>query len=268
MRISGFRKLQCAVPALCLPRRNCAKAGERPRERKFDWLAVASVFSAKGAVLRSAWGGAPGIMDQGDLSAEGAFHEHHESRLQCSPTISIQFPGAVSQARIESALSALNRSSAIDRRYKSYATTSNSNATAFSLVEVVLALGVASFCLIAILGLMPVGVQTNRNATSQTAATNVMAAIVADLRTTPAAATTSPQFGITFGTDQTLYFDASGQASTSLSPDSRYRLNVTWNSAPTGLQYAVLKVTWPAPVDPARASPSGVVKIFAAFDRN
>src|SRR5262249_49640781 len=87
-------------------------------------------------------------------------------------------------------------------------------AAAFSLVEIALALGVAGFCLVAIVGLMPVGVQTNRNATSQTAATNIMAAIVADLRTTPAAATTSPQFAITFDTEKTLFFDASGQAST------------------------------------------------------
>ena len=143
----------------------------------------------------------------------------------------------------------------------------HSKAAAFSLVEIVLALGVAGFCLIAILGLMPVGVQTNRNATSQTAATNIMAAIVADLRATPAAATTSPQFAIAFDTEKTLFFDASGQASTSLGPDSRYRLNITWNSAPIGLHYAVLKVTWPASVDPATAMPSGVVQIFAAFDR-
>jgi hypothetical protein len=88
------------------------------------------------------------------------------------------------------------------------------------------------------------------------------------LRTTPAAATTSPQFAITFGTDKTLYFDASGQAAASLGPDSRYRLNITWNSAPTGLHYAALKVTWPAPVDPATATPGGSVKLFAAFDRS
>ena len=43
-----------------------------------------------------------------------------------------------------------------------------SGATAFSLVEVTLALGIAAFCLIAVFGLMPVGVQTNRNAISQT----------------------------------------------------------------------------------------------------
>ena len=57
--------------------------------------------------------------------------------------------------------------------------------SAFSLVEVTLALGIAAFCLIAVFGLMPIGVQTNRNATSQTAATNIMAAVVADLRATP-----------------------------------------------------------------------------------
>jgi len=144
----------------------------------------------------------------------------------------------------------------------------HSKAAAFSLVELVLALGVAAFCLIAVFGLMPVGMQTNRNATSQTAATSIMAAIVADLRTTPAAATTSPQFAITFGNDKTLYFDASGQASTSLGPDSRYQLNIRWNSAPTGLNYADLKVTWPASVDPATTRPSGSVQIFAAFDRS
>src|SRR5438034_3041702 len=141
-------------------------------------------------------------------------------------------------------------------------------AAGFSLVEIVLALGVAGFCLVAIVGLMPVGVQTNRNANSQTAATNIMAAIVADLRSTPAAATTSPHFAITFDTEKTLFFGASGQASTSLGPDSRYRLNITWSSAPIGLHYAVLKVTWPASVDPATATPSGVVKTFAAFDRS
>ena len=144
----------------------------------------------------------------------------------------------------------------------------DSKAAAFSLIEVVLALGVAAFCLTAVLGLLPVGVQTNRNSSSQTAASNIIATVVSDLRTTPAAATTSPEFAITFEAEKTLFFDASGQASSSLSTDSRYRLNVTWNSAPTGLHYAVLKATWPAEVDPAATAPGGSVEIFAAFDRN
>src|SRR5437764_14196767 len=95
---------------------------------------------------------------------------------------------------------------------------------AFSLVEVTLALGVAGFCLIAVFGLLPIGVQTNRNATSQTAATNIMAAVVADLRATPTFNTTSTQFGIPFGTNATRYFDGTGQFTTSLRTNSRYQL--------------------------------------------
>jgi uncharacterized protein (TIGR02598 family) len=150
----------------------------------------------------------------------------------------------------------------------------------FSLVEVTLALGIAAFCLIAVFGLMPVGVQTSRNATSQTAATNIIAAVVADLRATPRASTTSSQFAITFGTGKTLYFDSQGEASCNLagsqksdcssswSPplQTRYQLNITWNSAPSGLRYADLKVTWPAAA--ALANASGSVEAFAALDRN
>jgi len=133
------------------------------------------------------------------------------------------------------------------------------------LIEVTLALGVAAFCLIAVFGLMPVGVQTNRNATSQTAATNIIAAVVADLRATPTANATSSQFGITFGTDATLYFDSAGQFSTSPTADARYQLNVTWNGSAV-LRYADLKVTWPAAPTPANAT--GSTEMFAAFNRN
>lgn len=143
---------------------------------------------------------------------------------------------------------------------------------AFSLVEVTLALGIAAFCLIAIFGLMPVGLQTNRNATSQTAATNIIAAVVADLRATPKNSITSSQFNITFGTNPPpMYFDGQGQAASSLVPASptpfrpRYQLNITWTGS-AGLRYAGLKVTWPAAATAANAT--GSVEAFAAFDRN
>src|SRR5207248_10414692 len=92
---------------------------------------------------------------------------------------------------------------------------------AFSLVEVTLAIGVAAFCLLAVFGLVPIGVQTNRNATSQTAAANIMAAVIADVRTAAKAtpsATPSPLYHINVpargdsDTDpQTRYFDGTGQ---------------------------------------------------------
>ena len=135
---------------------------------------------------------------------------------------------------------------------------------AFSLVEVTLAIGIAAFCLIAAFGLIPVGVQTNRNATSQTATTNIIASLIADMRATTAS--TSPQYGITFGTSKTLYFDGVGQFTTSLDANSRYQVSISFPSSPPSLSYADVKITWPAAATPANAS--GSVEMFAAFDRN
>lgn len=137
---------------------------------------------------------------------------------------------------------------------------------AFSLVEVTLALGIAAFCLIAVFGLMPIGVQTNRNATSQTAATGIVASVIADMRATPRTATTSAQYAIEFGTAKTLYFDGAGQFTTLLGANSQYRLSITFPASPSGLRYADVNITWPAAATPANAS--GSVEIFAAFDRN
>jgi hypothetical protein len=90
--------------------------------------------------------------------------------------------------------------------------------------------------------------------------------VLADLRATPKANTTSAQFGISFITNPPpLYFDRSGQFSTSLDTNSRYQLNLTWYGS-TGLRYADLKVTWPAAATPGNAG--GSTEMFAAFDRN
>jgi len=157
----------------------------------------------------------------------------------------------------------------------------------FSLVEVTLALGIAAFCLIAVFGLIPVAALTNRNATSQTRATNITAAVIADLRATPKTNSASLQFAIPFFTSNTTrYFDSQAQCSCdsagvqrpnpltrtcsavwnpALQP--RYRLTITWSGS-TSLPYADLKVTWPASVDPTITTPSGATEMFAAFDRN
>ena len=137
-------------------------------------------------------------------------------------------------------------------------------ASAFSLVELTLALGIAAFCLMAVFGLMPVGVQTNRNAASQTTATNIIASVITDMRSTTSS--TSPQYGITFGTAKTLYFDGAGQFTTSLGANSRYRISITFPSSPAGLSYADVKATWPAAATSANAS--GSAEMFVAFDRN
>ena len=69
---------------------------------------------------------------------------------------------------------------------------------AFTLVEVTLALGVAAFCLLAVFGLLPTGINCNRASVEQTAAASLARAIVADLRSTPRNSRTSPQYAIPF----------------------------------------------------------------------
>jgi uncharacterized protein (TIGR02598 family) len=152
---------------------------------------------------------------------------------------------------------------------------------AFSLVEVVLALGVAAFCLIAVLGLLPVGVQTNQKSISQTAATSIVSSVVADMRATPSTLTTSVQYGIALSDNSitTLYFDGAGQFATTLGANSRYRLTVTIPPNPAGTNppdpagtnaatFAYLRVTWPAAVDPVTTTPGGLSEAFAAMSRN
>jgi hypothetical protein len=157
---------------------------------------------------------------------------------------------------------------------------------AFSLVEVTLALGVAAFCLIAVFGLMPVGLQTNRNSTSQTGATNIIAFVVADLRANYKSNLTtwrSPLLCITLGNrnQPPLYFDSQNRCSGNLagstnpcggvfSPvlQTQYRVNITFPPSTGNLTYADLKVTWPAAANPVTTTPSGSVEIFAAFERN
>src|SRR5437660_1415580 len=107
----------------------------------------------------------------------------------------------------------------------------------FSLVEVTLALGVAAFCLIALLGLLPLGMQTNQSAVSQTAAASILSSLVADLRATARSNPTSPQYDITFGTAKLLYVDDQGRVVTPANPNAapRFRVMITFPTGPDGV---------------------------------
>jgi len=74
---------------------------------------------------------------------------------------------------------------------------------AFSLVEVVLALGIVSFCLIAVIGLMPVGLKSVKNANDQAGAADVLNAIADSLRT--AVTTNSVNYSNSFAGKQLAY---------------------------------------------------------------
>jgi uncharacterized protein (TIGR02598 family) len=153
------------------------------------------------------------------------------------------------------------------------------NGQAFSLVEVTLALGVAAISMLVIFSLLPIGLQTNQRSVEQTASTDILSAVAADLRATPVTnprgnATTSSQFGINIpaagNTDtRTLFFNGAGQFASSEQADSRYRLTIKFVPSGGGTKtasFADLQVSWPAAA--AITNAQGHVEMFAAFDRN
>ena len=131
----------------------------------------------------------------------------------------------------------------------------------FSLVEVTLALGIAAFALIAIFGLMPVGMRANQSASEQTIASQIASVIIADLRTANGSST--PLYGINTATGGTLYFAESRTAgntgfSFSITPGAqdRYRATVTLTPPASGSRkatFGTVTISWPAKPDPANA---------------
>jgi uncharacterized protein (TIGR02598 family) len=153
----------------------------------------------------------------------------------------------------------------------------------FSLIEVTLALGVAAISLITIFGLLAAGLQTNHTAIEQTASSDILAAVAADLRATPkttpaGGAVISSQFAIgipanpvgSIITSPPLYFNAQGQSSTSMDSSSRYRLIVTFLPNGTGTRTATfvdLRMSWPAAASPTSAN-TDAIETFIGLDRN
>jgi len=153
---------------------------------------------------------------------------------------------------------------------------------AFTLVEVVLALGITSFCLLPISGLLVLALGSNQAGIEQTSANSVLTAVVCDLQATPSAVTSgtaaiSNQYSINIPTNgsaatQTLYFNGDHQHVTTPA-SGRYRVTVNFVAPPSGggarsATDLLIKVSWPAPVNPATATPSGLVQAFVALDRN
>lgn len=136
----------------------------------------------------------------------------------------------------------------------------------FSLVEVTLALGVMAFCLLAIAGLLPIGLSTHQASAQQTASTDIISSVVTDLRSTSESSNSSPRFGIDIASGGTIYIMENGTPGSQ--DNSRYRVDVALNPqagrlATTGR----IQVTWPPQqADPAKAA--GRVEAFIALDRN
>jgi uncharacterized protein (TIGR02598 family) len=81
----------------------------------------------------------------------------------------------------------------------------------FSLVEVTMAVGLVSFCLVAMLGVLPVGLKQERGSTEQLAAMQVLAAVGSDFRNFASGGETT-QYAIKTGAGEegTFYVDGTG----------------------------------------------------------
>ena len=156
---------------------------------------------------------------------------------------------------------------------------SRSKTSAFSLVEVTLALGIASFCLVAVLGLLPTALKTQQASTGQTIANQVMTVILADLRADvrlpPGQASKENKSGfglhghwLSVSTPDTLYFTNQATIAAGLDSTATFRAKITYLFPPVqSTSVARIIVSWPAQVDPATSTPSGSIETFIAVNR-
>lgn len=151
---------------------------------------------------------------------------------------------------------------------------------AFSLVEVTLALGVAAFTLLIIVGMLPVSLKTNQASTQQTIANSIISQVAADLR---AAARLPPgqqskQFslhphngGPWDPTPDYIFFTDDGRPTgtnqTTAPSDAIFRATITYRLPPTDTtSLADIKVSWPAQqADMTKVA--GSVEMFVAINR-
>jgi uncharacterized protein (TIGR02598 family) len=122
---------------------------------------------------------------------------------------------------------------------------------AFSMVEVVLALGIMSFCIIALIGLFSVGVNTSKESAEEMLAAHIMQSLLTTRRAAP-----DKDLDATFPLPKILsddaksdiLLDANGNITTTLS-SARYRFSyritgTSSNVAPITVVY--LRLAWPA----------------------
>jgi Tfp pilus assembly protein PilV len=166
--------------------------------------------------------------------------------------------------------------------------------SAFSLVELTIALGVVGFCLLTIIGLLAVGINSTHSSTVQTSATNILTAFVSDLEAVPnitpsycaAKGTVSTPNGSASGSPiYNMIFPAGGNGATSTykfyvgdngltnnsAAASSYQVNIWITAANTSATpphqetFARVLITWPAAA--AYTNAQGYVEDVVAINR-
>jgi type II secretory pathway pseudopilin PulG len=172
----------------------------------------------------------------------------------------------------------------------------------FSLVEVVLALGVVSFAIVAILGLIPTGLQTSHSSQDETRASQIAQSILVTFSGQQFNAVTFLEYDASDGSQSgSIAFDLSSQngsgptwgannsgelfvpgtpirfltrpsgpPATAADTGQTYSVTISFNNALTGFdaQYAnelVVSVAWPANAAPANQTRRDFVRIVSRY---
>lgn len=143
----------------------------------------------------------------------------------------------------------------------------------FSLIEVVIALGLVSFCFIGIIGLLPAGLNQQSNATRSTSATQLAMSVATDLRalaTSTSGSTASERFGLTANTNTPQIVFASDTLTPLPSAQgASYRIKCTQVPASSGSmqkqQFHVV-VDWPVTSGTNAAVGGGRIETLVALN--
>lgn len=163
----------------------------------------------------------------------------------------------------------------------------------FSLVEVTLAIGMAGFCLLAVMGLIPVALKVQQASIQQTTANQIISQIYtvlrADVRLPPGQANKvcpdppDPNVPCNWGnlhghwqnvgTPDTMYFTDNAKQTGTINgaapADAVFRAKITYRGPPSETtSLATIRVSWPAAVDPDNNGvPAGSVTAEIAVNR-
>jgi len=142
--------------------------------------------------------------------------------------------------------------------------------SAFSLIEVTIAMGLVAFAALVIFAMLPTALSLSRESSDETIAVNVLSAITMDINNSSGRAPTSFLQGVplTVANSGTNYFDEQGvRVMDAADPQARYR--ATWevrlkDAFKTSSRHVYLRVGWPA----AKPVPNGWVETVVVLPEN
>lgn len=124
---------------------------------------------------------------------------------------------------------------------------------AFSLIEIVLALGITTFCLVALLGLFSVAIRTSRESAEELLAAHLAQSILVTRRSYPTndLSATFPNFPLpplASSAQSIIQLDNDGNKVVTNSSTAQYNLsyNISAPAQAPGPAFVYLRLTWPA----------------------